>query len=311
MPDIVIPEFMGETAVAELAVGYDVLYDPNLVERPAELRTAVATAQALIVRNRTEVDAALLDSATRLKVIGRLGVGLDNIDLDVCEARGIAVVRADLENVVSVAEYVIAGILMLLRRAYQATADVLAGNWPRTNLIGHEISGKTLGLVGFGAIARAVAARAVSLGMRVIAYDPFVEESDSIWSELSVSRRADLKEVLSEAHVLSLHVPLTAETRNLIDRGELEAMKPGAVLINAARGGVVEECALAEALRAGRLKGAMLDVFEDEPLSAGSHLADVPNLILTPHIAGVTEESNERVSRLVGANVRRVLEEGQ
>lgn len=310
MPDIVISEFMGEAAVAELAAGYDVLYDPDLVEHRDQLLAAVASASALIVRNRTQVRSALLDAAVRLRVIGRLGVGLDNIDMETCDARGIKVVCATDANTASVSEYVIAGIFLLLRGVYLATDEVLAGNWPRTKLIGHEASGKTLGLIGFGAIARAVATRAASLGMRVIAHDPFIQENDPIWCKLSVSPRS-LHDVLAESDAISLHVPLNANTRNLIDREGLRAMKPGAMLINAARGGVIDERALIEALRSGRLKGAMLDVFESEPLPADSHLIGVPNLILTPHIAGITEESNERVSGMVAASVRRVLEETQ
>lgn len=308
MPDIVISEFMNEAAVADLAVDYDVLYDPDLVETPEQLRQAVRTAPALIVRNRTQVRGALLDAAAHLKVIGRLGVGLDNIDLQACSERGIEVVRADLANVVSVAEYVIGGILVLLRGgAYLATADVLAGHWPRSQLMGREVDGKTLGLIGFGAIGRTVAARARALGMQVIANDPHIDWDNAIWRETGVAPR-NLQNLLAESDVISIHVPLNEQTRNLIDRNALQAVKPGSLLINTARGGVVDEHALAESLRSGLAGGAMLDVFETEPLPAGSHLRDVPNLVLTPHIAGVTAESNERVGAMVAASVRRVLE---
>ena len=307
MPDIVITEFMNDSAVAELTASYDVYYDPSLVERADALRAKVAGARALIVRDRTQVGRALLDIGARLQVIGRLGVGLDNIDMEACKARGITVVPATGANVVSVAEYVITGVLMLLRGAFQASSNVLAGEWPRTALIGRELNGKTLGLIGFGAIARAVASRAPSLGMRVIAHDPLVAAGDPVWRELSVAPHA-LADVLRAADVVSLHVPLNPETRGLIDRDALSLMKPGASLINTARGGVVDETALAGALRARSLGGALLDVFESEPLPADSHLLDVPNLILTPHIAGITEESNERVGTLIAARVRQVLE---
>jgi (S)-sulfolactate dehydrogenase len=307
MPDIVISEFMNDSAVAELTASYDVYYDPSLVERADALRAKVAGARALIVRNRTQVGRALLDIGAHLQVIGRLGVGLDNIDMEACKARGITVVPATGANVVSVAEYVITGALMLLRGAFQATSNVLAGEWPRTALIGREISGKTLGLIGFGAIARAVASRATSLGMRVIAHDPLVAAGAPVWRELSVAPHA-LVDVLRAADVVSLHVPLNPETRGLIDRDALALMKPGASLINTARGGVVDETALAGALRARSLGGALLDVYETEPLAADSHLLDVPNLILTPHIAGLTKESNERVGTLIAARVRQILE---
>lgn len=308
MAEVVISEFMDEAAVRDLAANYDVLYDPTLVERPDELVATVGTALALIVRNRTQVRGDLLDAAAHLEVVGRLGVGLDNIDMDLCQARGIAVVRAEGANVMSVTEYVLAGILLLLRRAFVATAEVLAGEWPRTRLLGHEVEGKTLGLVGFGAIARAISPRARALGMYVVAYDPFVAADDPAWSRLAVTR-CTLTELLRTADAVSLHVPLSDKTRYLIDAEALAQMKAGAVLINSARGGVVDEQALAASLRAGHLAGAMLDVFETEPLPADSHWVGVPNVILTPHIAGVTAESNVRVSAKVAAAVRQALEE--
>ncbi len=307
MPDIVISEFMDETAVAGLTADYDVVYDPTLVDRFDQLRAVVGTARALIVRNRTPVRGGLLDAALHLRVIGRLGVGLDNIDLVGCDARAIPVIRAGNANITAVAEYVLAGVLMLLRGAFLATSEMLAGEWPRTRLIGGEASGKLLGLIGFGAIAREVARRAQVLGLRVIAFDPHVAAQDPVWRGLGVGPRP-LSELLEQSDVVSLHVPLNDETRGLIDREALARMKHGAMLINAARGGVVDERALADALRAGTIAGALLDVFETEPLPARSHLVDAPNLILTPHIAGVTRESNARVSAMVADGVRRVLE---
>lgn len=308
MAEVVISEFMDEAAVRVLAANYDVLYEPTLVERPDELVTTVSTALALIVRNRTQVRGDLLDAAAHLEVVGRLGVGLDNIDLDVCQARGITVVHAGGANVMSVTEYVLAAVLLLLRRAFLATSEVLAGEWPRTRLLGHEVEGKTLGLVGFGAIAREIAPRARALGMQVVAHDPFVPTDDPAWTRLAVAC-CTLTEVLRTADAVSLHVPLNEETRHLIDAEALAQMKSGAVLINSARGGVVDEQALAASLRSGHLAGAMLDVFETEPLPTGSHWVGVPNVILTPHIAGVTVESNVRVSAKVAAAVRQVLEE--
>ena len=305
MPDIVISEFMDEAAVRDLGPR-DVLYDPALVDRPEDLRAAMADARALIVRNRTQVRGALLDAAPRLKVVGRLGVGLDNIDVRACAARGVTVCPATGANDVSVAEYVIAAALILLRGAYFASPEVAAGAWPRNRLIGREIAGKRLGLVGFGGIARETAKRAAALGMNVAAYDPYVPGDSPAFAGAS---RLDLDALLGSADVLSLHVPLTPETRHMIDAGALARMKPDAVLVNAARGGVVDEPALAAALRAGRLAGAALDVFETEPLGAdrGALFAGLANVILTPHVAGVTVESNVRVSRVTVENVLRHL----
>ncbi|MBV8850007.1 MAG: hydroxyacid dehydrogenase [Methylobacteriaceae bacterium] len=308
MSDIVISEFMDEAAVDDLRRDFSVRYDKGLVDRPEELAGLMRDARALIVRNRTQVRGPLLEAGARLDAIGRLGVGLDNIDTEACAARGIAVLPATGANDVSVAEWVIAAMLILIRGAYAASADVLAGKWPRERLIGGEIFGRTLGLIGFGSIARETAGRARSLGMRIIATDPFIGADAPAWTKHDVER-VDLDALLAKTDAVSLHVPFTAETRNLIDAKRLARMKQSAILLNAARGGVVDEAALADALKAGRIKGAALDVFAEEPLRAGSPLAEAPNLLLTPHIAGVTEESNVRVSAVTARNVRRALNE--
>ena len=305
MAEIVISEFMDEAAVADLRALFDVLYDKTLVDRPEELAAAVSGCRALIVRNRTQVRGALLDGA-RLRVVGRLGVGLDNIDCETCRARGITVVPATGANNTAVAEYVLAGLLMLMRGCYGGTASVASGAWPRERMVGGEIAGKTLGLVGFGGIARDVAARARACGMRVIAHDPLLSPDAPDWERLGVEP-ADLGSLLAAADAVSLHVPLTADTRHLLDAARLAGMKPGAVLINTSRGGVVDEVALAGALGSGRLAGALIDVFEKEPLPARSPLAEAPNCLLTPHIAGVTRESNVRVSAVVARKVAECL----
>jgi (S)-sulfolactate dehydrogenase len=305
--DIVITEFMDEAAVDDLRADFDVTYDPGLVARPDEIMVLAASCRGLIVRNRTQVRGALLEACKNLEVVGRLGVGLDNIDVEACRARNIAVLPAPGANDLAVAEYVLAGVLMLLRGAYRASAAVAAGKWPRNQSIGREIAGARLGLVGFGAIARETAKRATALGMRVAAYDPYLAADHPAWGELGVGQ-SDLESLLADSDAVSLHVPLDAGTRHLIDAAALGRMREDAVLINAARGGVVDEQALAQALRAGRLGGAMLDVFEIEPLPGRSVLAGVPNLILTPHIAGVTVESNVRVGALIAANVRKALQ---
>lgn len=308
-PDAVITEFMDESAVEALRAQCDVLYDATLVDRQADLLAALVGARALIVRNRTQVNTALLAAAPGLVVVGRLGVGLDNIDLPACRARHIEVIPATGANALAVAEYVIATAMVLLRGAYLSSAEVAAGNWPRPRLSGgREIGGKTLGLVGFGGIGRLTARLAQALGMHVLAHDPLVAPDDALWARHGVAPR-DIDALLAEADVVSLHVPLTDATRGLMDPARIARMKPGAVLINTARGGIVNEPALADALREGRLAGAALDVFDREPLPAGSPLAGTPNLILTPHIGGVTRESNTRVSTLIAQKVGAFLRE--
>lgn len=308
MAEIVITEFIDEAAIREVLAGRDVFYDPQLVDRPEELLALAREARALIVRNRTQVRGALLEAAGRLEVVGRLGVGLDNIDLAACAARGIAVHPATGANDVSVAEYVITAMLLLLRRAWFATPAVVAGQWPRQSTMGREVAGKTLGLVGLGAIARETATRARALGLSVLAYDPLLPAAHPAWQ---LARAVTLEELLARADVLSLHVPLTADTRGMIGATHLAAMRQGSILINAARGGIVDEAALVDALRRGHLGGAALDVFATEPLdrAAGGRFEGVPNLVLTPHIAGVTEESNARVSEVTARAVLARLDE--
>jgi len=307
MTRIVIAEFMDEPAVASLASRFDVAYDRDLVDRPDELAIQIADTDALIVRNRTSVDRPLLAAAPRLRVVGRLGVGLDNIDVKACAERSIQVIPATGANALAVAEYVIATAMTLLRGAYQATADVAGGHWPRNALSnGRETAGKTLGLVGYGNIGRLVGKLGRAIGMRTIGFDPHIPASSPAWAQDATTPRT-FAEVLAEADVVTLHVPLTPATRNLIDAARLSTMKPDSILINTARGGVVDEGAVAAALRAQRLGGAALDVFAHEPLGVGSPLKDCPRLLLTPHVAGVTRESNTRVSWLIAQQVADAL----
>lgn len=307
MAAIVISEFMDEDAIKGVLAGCDLLYDAGLVDRRADLAAALAEARALIVRNRTKVDAGLLAQAPKLEAVGRLGVGLDNIDLAACKARGIAVYPATGANDVAVVEYAVGAMLSLLRGAFSATAAVIAGEWPRTRLLGREAYGKQLGIVGFGAIGRKVGAAASALGMRVAAHDPNIPAGNAAWSQAWGKVAAlDLDALLRDSDVVTLHVPLTADTKNLLDRGRIARMKRGAILINVARGGVLDEGAVADALRDGALGGAALDVFEQEPLSKerGQVFAGCPNLILTPHIGGLTVEANARVSLMVAEKIR-------
>ena len=307
MSRIVITEFMDERAVAQLAAAHSVLYDPALVDDTARLRAEAAAADVLVVRNRTQVRGDLLAGLAQCRVIGRLGVGLDNIDVPGCQARGMQVIAATGANALSVAEYVVGTAMMLLRGAYQSSAAVAAGQWPRNGLGGgREVGGKTLGLIGFGSIGQLTARLARGLGMPVMAFDAMLDADHPAFAELGV-RCAGLDEVISTADVVSLHVPLVAATRGLLDASRLAHMKPGAVLINTARGGIVDEVALAAALRSGHLGGAAIDVFGTEPLPLSPHFDGCPNLVLTPHVAGVTAEANERVSFLIADKVLQAL----
>lgn len=311
MPTIVISEFMDKDAVDATAKNYDVLYDADLVDNQDELKRQLVSAEALVVRNRTQVNLELLDASPNLKVVGRLGVGLDNIDVKECEKRQIKVCPATGANDAAVAEWVICSAMILFRGAFLRGDKMLAGDWPRQDSMGYEIAGKNLGLVGFGGIARETASRAKDLGMKVIAFDPYLDANDSNWK--SVTRCTELKELFQQADVVSLHVPLTETTKHLVDAEAIGEMKNGTMVINAARGGVVDESALASALKKGTLGGAALDVFENEPLTkeGANAFAGIDNLILTPHIAGVTIESNVRVSGVTMDNVCRVLEEAK
>jgi (S)-sulfolactate dehydrogenase len=304
---IVISEFMDAPAVERLRQRFEVDYRPKLVDDAGALEEALRFADGWIVRNRTQVRGRLLDAAANVKVIGRLGVGLDNIDMAACEARGITVIPASGANAESVAEYVVTAALGGLRGAYFSTRAVEAGTWPRQMLSqGRELAGKVMGIIGLGNIGRLTARKSAALGMRVIAHDPALPAGAEAWRDVEAPPRS-LDALLAESDVVSLHVPLTPETRGLLDARRLAQMKRDAFLINTARGGLVDEAALAAMLRAGRLGGAALDVFEKEPLPAGSPLVGAPRLLLTPHIAGVTIESNERVSALIAERVAAAL----
>ncbi|MGH1479694.1 MAG: hydroxyacid dehydrogenase [Geminicoccales bacterium] len=307
MAKIVITEFMTQSAVDDLMKDFDIVYERDLFERPDDLKELVTDADGLIVRNRTQVRSELLDAAPKLRAIGRLGVGLDNLDMQACAARQIPVFPATGANDASVAEYVIGSALYLVRRVFTATKSVLEGQWLRETYFGEEVAGRRLGLIGFGSIARNVAKKATGMDIEISAFDPFVEPDDPAWS--GITRETELAALLSNADIISLHVPFVNSTKNMIDAAAIATMKPGAILINAARGGIVDEEALAEALRSGHLGGAALDVLATEPPTRESvaRFNGIENLILTPHVAGPTVQSDVRVSGVTAENVRRAL----
>jgi phosphoglycerate dehydrogenase-like enzyme len=281
--------------------GYPFRYEPNLWRDPEALRQALAGATALIVRNRIRVDGALLEAAPRLRVVGRLGTGLDNVDQEALGARGVALVHAPGANAPGVAEYVLAALFHLARGLPRA-----AQGEDRLALGGFELAGKTLGLVGLGEVGLRVAHRAKTLGMRVVGYDPLRRPWEAAL-EVAGVEFLPLEEVLAEAQFLSLHAPLTPETRGLIGREVLARMRPGAYLINTARGELVDHHALYEALRSGHLAGAVLDVTDPEPLPPDHPLRELENCLLTPHIAGLTRESQARVGERVVRGILEVL----
>lgn len=268
----------------------------------SDLAARVADVDALIVRSETKVTAQILDAAPRLAVVGRAGVGVDNIDVLAATARGVYVVNAPLGNIVAAAEHALALALTLLRRITDADRSVRAGEWTRSKFIGRELRGKTLGLVGIGRVGSEVARRAAAFEMRVIAHDPFATEASA---RAAGAQLVELDELLRGADLISLHTPLTDKTRNLIDAEALAKMKPSAVLVNCARGEVVDLAALAAALEAGTIAGAALDVYPDEPLPADSPIRHAPRTVLTPHIAGSTAEAQVNVAVDV---VRQILD---
>ena len=268
------------------------------------LADAIASADAVIVRSSTRITRASLARAGRLRVIGRAGVGVDNIDVDAATELGIAVLTAPSGNTVSAAEHAFALMLAAVRRVPAADRSMRAAEWDRKSYQGIELNGKTLGLIGAGLIGGEFARRARAFGMRVIAYDPFLTDDRARTLGFAL---ADLDTVLDSADVISLHVPLTDSTRGMIGADQLRRMKPGAFLINAARGGVIDEAALIDALRDGRLGGAALDVYATEPLPPDDPLRSAPRIVLTPHLGASTVEAQENVAREIAEAVRDAL----
>jgi D-3-phosphoglycerate dehydrogenase len=273
----------------------------------AAFSEALPTVHGLVVRSATEVYAEMLEKATELRVIGRAGVGVDNIDLAAATARGVAVLNAPAGNTVSAAELTMALILAMVRRVAEADASVRRGEWARSRFKGGELRERVLGLIGAGRIGGEVAKRCRAFGMRVLVYDPYLTEERA--KDLRVECTT-LEGILEGADVLSLHVPLTDETRGMIDAAALSRMKQGSFLVNVARGGVIDEAALAASLAEGHMGGAALDVYGNEPLEAGSPLRDAPNLVLTPHLGAATAEAQELVATEIAGAVRAALAEG-
>lgn len=297
-PVVVVADAIAPAALEELRAEPVEVVDVSA--EPARLREALGAAWALVLRSRTRVDAALIDAAPKLRIIGRAGVGVDNIEVPAATAKGIRVVNAPGAAAVSVAELTLALYLLLLRDLYAQIQRTKSGEWKRGENRA-ELAGKTVGFVGYGRIAREVAARLRPFSARTIAYDPYVHATDD------GTRLVGLEELLGQADIVSLHAALTADNRGLLNAERLGRMKRGAFLVNVARGGLVETAALREALESGHLGGAALDVFEIEP-PADARLLSHPRLIPTPHIGASTHEGQERAGLAVVAELRRALQ---
>lgn len=304
---VVVAEFMAPEGLQVLAGAGEVSYDPGLGERRAELCAACGDAEALIVRNRTRVDAELVGSAPRLRAVGRLGSGLDNLDTKTLRAAGVEVVVASGTNAVATAEFTLA-MAPALARGWRA--DWLGDPGPdwtvRPTLGGFELCGRTLGLVGLGRVGQAVARRGRAMGLSVLAAHPGRRPDDPVIRDCG-AELVPLSELLRRSDVVSLHAALVPETRGLIGRRELALVRPGAVVINTARGGLLDEAALAVALRDGWLAGAALDVRDPEPPPRPDPLDGLPGLIRTPHIAGLTAEAQRSTALQVAHEVVRIL----
>ncbi len=301
---VVVAEKISSSAIDLLREPRWTIVTPDQVE--GKLAAQLQSADALIVRSAVQVDADLLEHARKLRVIGRAGVGVDNIDLDAATRKGIAVMNTPGANAIAVAEHALALMLAMARHISRANELMHAGKWEKKSLQGTELRGKTLGIVGLGRIGMEVARRARAFGMEIVAHDPFV--STAVAKEQGI-RLAKLEEVYAAADYLTLHVGLTPQTAGMINADSVKRMKRGVRLVNCARGELVDEAALAQAVKQGLVAGAALDVFTDEPLK-NSPLTAVENIILTPHIAGSTNEAQEAVGYQIAMQVKEYLKHG-
>ncbi len=289
---ILISDKLGKAGLDRLDAIEDVSYDMKTGLSAAELTAVIPNYDALIIRSGTQVTAAILAAADKLKVVGRAGIGVDNIDIPAATLRGVIVMNTPGANSVATAEQTLALMLAASRHTAQSHASLLAGEWNRSQFTGTELYGKTLGVIGFGRVGRLVAERALAFGMEVIAYDPFV--SEEVGREMGVLL-VDLEDLLPEADIITLHTAVTPETTQMINAAALNQMKNGVILVNVARGRLIDEAALVEALQNGKVKAAALDVFSSEP-PIGNPLIGLPNVLHTPHLGASTIEAQRNVS---------------
>src|SRR5438046_8188016 len=273
-----------------------------------QLAEAIPDFAALIIRSETKVTAKILNAAKKLRVVGRAGVGVDNVDVETATRRGVVVLNAPGANTISTAEHAFSLLLSLARNIARADATLKGGTWDRKNFEGVELYNKTLGVIGVGRIGSELSRRAIAFGMRVVAYDPYLSATRA--RSLHVDLVDELDDLLTSADFISLHTPLTAETRHIVDAARLQKTKRGVRIINCARGGLIDETALVQALADGHIAGAALDVFEIEPLPSDSPLRSAPNLVLTPHLGASTAEAQESVGIEIAQSIRAALLEG-
>jgi D-3-phosphoglycerate dehydrogenase len=296
---VLVREPIAEAGLELLRRDFDVVEDAE-----SDLGSIIGDFDAIVVRSATSVDAGIIERAGRLKVIGRAGVGVDNVDVDAATRRGIVVANAPEATVVSAAEHALALLLAVARNVPQAHAALKQGTWDRSRFTGIELAGKTLGVLGLGRIGRQVARRALGLGLRVVAYDPYVVLDR--FRELGVEPAATPEDVYRDADLITLHLPLNDETRGLLDEKAFAAMRTGVRIVNAARGGLIVEDALAEAIRTGKVAGAALDVFGEEPYAGP--LLELEQIVVTPHLAGSTAEAQDRAGVIIAEQVAAALE---
>lgn len=305
--DILIPEELATPALDTLKAKYSVVYEGGLWRHPDKLMLAVRDARALLVRNQTQVTSELLAAARNLAGVGRLGVGLDNIDLEAASKSGVVVIAPLEANATSVAELAMGLILALARKIPAADRSTKNGGWDRKGCMGIEVAGKTLALCGFGRIGKLVASRARAFGMRLLVFDPFLTRDSAVLQGTDAELCSTLEEALRDADFVSVHAPLTSETKRLFNASRFAAMKRGSFFINTSRGGLVDESALLAALRNGHLAGAALDVREIEPPETRLGFEDLDCVILTPHVGAATAEAQTRTFETVAADIDRLL----
>ncbi|MEM9196696.1 MAG: phosphoglycerate dehydrogenase, partial [Pseudomonadota bacterium] len=307
MPKVLISDALSERAVQIFRDnGVEVDFQPDLGKDPDRLADIIGGYDGLAIRSATKVRADLLERADRLSVIGRAGIGVDNVDIAAASAKGVVVMNTPFGNSITTAEHAIAMMFALARQLPEADASTRAGKWEKNRFMGVEITGKTLGLVGCGNIGSVVAARALGLRMKVVAYDPFLSAERA--TELGVEK-LDLDELLTRADFVTLHLPKNEKTAGILSATRIAAMKPGARLINCARGGLVDEAAVVEALHEGKLAGAAFDVFSEEP-ARENPLFEAPNVVCTPHLGAATSEAQENVALQVAEQMSDYLMRG-